>query len=127
MQPGNSEEVRRDQIAHGRTLSLAEGKRDGASRPHSGSKPFKKFTPKGHDAILAKLQETNQAVDFTIAGESFPGRIIGRDKFTITAQPLHREGLDSAWVDSSNSEPVTFYKHAIESFQPMKGVFVRPA
>ena len=82
--------------------------RNHPSAGFSNSTPAKKkHIPRGHDAILAQLQESRAKVRVTlVSGEEFVDCVIkGRDKFTIT--------LD--FVDTS-IPPVTVYKHAIESF-----------
>lgn len=131
MQGNSPEQIRDDQIAHGRsTLGVKEGYagrervgntefKHGYRGDNKGSpRPFKKHTPKGHDAILARLQETRAVVTFFVItpnSDSIEGRIVGRDKFTITVQPAHPNG-DGVYMDGGE-RPITVYKHAVESFQ----------
>lgn len=137
MQGNSPEEIRNDQIAHGRTtLGVKEGyagkERVGNTEFRHGyrgenkspSRPFKKHTPKGHDAILAKLQESRAVVRiFVITPDSdfIEGRVVGRDKFTITVQPTYID--DSNGYHDGEDRPITIYKHAIESFQD-RGVVI---
>lgn len=124
------EDIRKDQIAHARTtLGVKEGyeRRDHASHANGGkgqTRPFKKHTPKGHDAILAKLQESREVVSiYPLNSEEIRGRIIGRDKFTITIKPVTVE--DGGYRDGPHA-PITFYKHGIEGFQPFGAFVPRP-
>jgi sRNA-binding regulator protein Hfq len=62
---------------------------------------------KGHDAVLKALQDSGrQATIVTLAGEKFVGKIVGRDKYTITLLV----------VEGSNAIRRVFYKHALEQF-----------
>lgn len=68
--------------------------------------PAKKpFVAKGHDAYLKNMQDTGESMSLTLTsnGEEIVGRLVARDKFTITV--LQTTGIRR-----------TFYKHAVESF-----------
>lgn len=59
---------------------------------------------KGHDAVLKALQSDGREVVITLmSGDHVIGKVVGRDKFTITMQ-----------VDDGRR--MVIYKHAIESF-----------
>jgi len=61
---------------------------------------------KGHDAILKELQESGAQVQVIMShGESLFGKIVARDKFTVSL------------LLSTSDYPRVIYKHAIESFQ----------
>jgi RNA chaperone Hfq len=67
---------------------------------------------KGHDAVLRALQQGQHDVHVVLrsSGETLTGKIVGRDKFTIT---LKIDGIR-----------VVIYKHAIERFageEPVAG------
>lgn len=100
------EQVRQDQMREGqrRTLS-ATGNRD----VRKLAPPKKPFVAKGHDAILKNLQDTGDRASVTMIGDGteHAGKIVARDKFTITLL-LDEDGTRR-----------TFYKHAIESFGPI--------
>jgi sRNA-binding regulator protein Hfq len=102
------DQVRRDQTDYARrTLGVKEGYRSNGSsdRGPRGDKPARRVhVPKGHDAILADLQERQASVDFTIGDSAFKGRVIGRDKFTITVRTV-------------NGRARVVYKHAIDWFE----------
>lgn len=83
--------------AERRTLSV---------RPGNTSKPPRKpFVAKGHDAILKKVQDSGGNIGIMpMNGDRLiVGKLIARDKYTITMLTAGRE--------------ITFYKHAIESFE----------
>lgn len=63
-----------------------------------------KHIPKGHDAVLKALQDSGRTCTIVKAssGDKLVGKIVGRDKFTIT---LLVEGVRRV-----------VYKHAIEEF-----------
>lgn len=95
----NVEQVRQDQAREGqRRLSLPPG----AKRP-----PRKPFVAKGHDSFLKDIQDKEGYITITKTGDGseITGKLIARDKFTITIM-----------VDGTRR--VTIYKHAIESFEP---------
>lgn len=73
----------------------------------------KPFVAKGHDAILKGAQDAggNLRIVTMNDGQEHVGKMIARDKFTITIEISEITG------------PVrrTFYKHAIESFEPVAG------
>lgn len=103
----NPESIRADQEQQGRQMSRDDNVRTLRVPEHKRSTgtdaPRRKFVPKGHDAILAAAQEAKKPVLITtMAGETFHGVIVARDKFTIT---LH-----------TGEHGITFYKHAVESF-----------
>lgn len=95
------DQVRRDQQHEGkrRTLTLKD-----SSRPQK-----KPFVAKGHDAILKGVQDIGGFIlVLTMNGEApIRGKLIARDKFTIT-------------VELANGRRLTIYKHAIESFEPIQ-------
>lgn len=65
---------------------------------------------KGHDAVLHALQKDGRVIHITLmSGERLEGKIVGRDKFTITV--LSQMGI----ADTTLRRQVV-YKHAIESF-----------
>lgn len=84
-----------NEVQSGKTL----GVRPGFSQPKRG------FVPKGHDAVLKHLQESATPVEVYLTTTEVPvlGKIVARDRFTITLM------LDSGLRR-------TYYKHAIESF-----------
>jgi sRNA-binding regulator protein Hfq len=63
-----------------------------------------KIGPKGHDAVLKALQDSGRLCTIVKAssGDKVVGKIVGRDKFTIT---LLVDGVRRV-----------IYKHAIEEF-----------
>lgn len=65
----------------------------------------KPFVAKGHDAILKRAQDDRGHISIALMsdGSQIDGRLVARDKFTIT-------------VDVLGTGRVTVYKHAIESF-----------
>lgn len=77
-------------------------------------RPFK-AKPKGHDGYLADLQETGAIVTFSMMsdGSTVTGKIIARDKFTISIQEqIHKDG-----VPEFDKVPRVIYKHGIEQFK----------
>lgn len=73
------------------------------ARPAPVGGEQRKFVAKGHDAQLQDAQHNRLDTTLvTLAGDTFNGTVIKRDKFTITLR------LDSG-------EETIFYKHAIES------------
>lgn len=100
----NHEQVRHEQMqdAQRRTLHA----RPGFSRD---SKPARKpFVAKGHDAILKAQQDVGGRIIVTTMGDGTEhvGKLIARDKYTIT-------------ILTDGGASKTFYKHAIESFEPI--------
>lgn len=86
----------------GRTIHVRHGAEGNSNRTDPRSFD-KRPGVKGHDAVLKALQDGGrQATLVTLAGESFGGKIVGRDKFTITLL-----------VDSVR---LVFYKHGLERF-----------
>lgn len=72
--------------------------------PQQGQPPRKEAVAKGHDAVLRALQNDGRKITvFTITGKTFTGKVVGRDKFTITV--LDADGIRAV-----------IYKHAIELF-----------
>ncbi len=69
------------------------------------------LSTKGHDAILKSVQDNRGAVIITTIGDGTEhgGILIARDKYTITIK-----------TDSGGSK--TFYKHAVQSFEPIQKV-----
>lgn len=108
MDTAQFEQIRRDQAAEGRRrLTVRPGYSSGQGTP-SGTSARRPFTPKGHDAILKRLQDGRDDVEVILtSGSSLVGKVVARDKFTIT-------------VDESGT-PWTIYKHAIARFAPVKG------
>lgn len=86
-----------------RSLSLVGG---GGTRPPADGER-KRFVAKGHDAQLQDAQFSHREVRIvTVGGESAHGKIIRRDKFTITLEIT--QGTEAGAHE-------IFYKHAIES------------
>lgn len=75
-------------------------RRDSRQGGPGGQKP----TPKGHDAVLKALQDSGRECTIVLAssGNKVVGKIVGRDKFTIT---LLVSGVRRV-----------IYKHAVEEF-----------
>jgi sRNA-binding regulator protein Hfq len=70
------------------------------------------FVAKGHDAQLQDAQFSNREIRImTISGVETVGKIIRRDKFTITMEVTMGEDTGAHEI---------FYKHAIESVQIKK-------
>lgn len=86
--------------------------REGQRRVQGGAGQFKpnagKHIPKGHDAILKRLQDEKCLVEVLMLDRDDPivGVIVGRDKFTIT---VAYDGYEEC-----------IYKHAIASFKRKK-------
>lgn len=82
-----------------RTLTARPGWKPNAS----GARPF---VAKGHDAILKRMQDNGGRISVTAMGDGArtAGKMIARDKFTIT-------------LKTDEGREITFYKHAIESFE----------
>lgn len=81
-----------------------------AGRPVEGER--KRFVAKGHDAQLQDAQYQNTEIRLTtISGEIVFGRIVRRDKFTITLEITQ---------GSEQGAHEIFYKHGIESLQIKK-------
>lgn len=89
--------IRMDQVreGHQRTLSAKPG------YSATGKKPF---VAKGHDAILKRIQDNGGDIEIWCldSEESILGRLVARDKYTITVA-----------VQGGNT---TVYKHAIKRF-----------
>jgi RNA chaperone Hfq len=88
--------IRSEQVAEARrrTLTVQHGHTKKPSNPRA------RTSPKGHDAILAEVQQAKAAITVTLAsGAVESGIVTGRDKYTIT--------LDKNKV---------IYKHAIDKF-----------
>lgn len=84
--------------------------RPAAGRPAEGER--KRFVAKGHDAQLQDAQYQNAEIRVTtIGGDIAFGRIIRRDKFTITLEITQ---------GSEQGAHEIFYKHGIESLQIKK-------
>ena len=97
------EQVRRDQENEGKRRIQSETL--GVKRPSPTAK--KPFVAKGHDAILQSLQFSGERILVTLVGDGseVEGKLIARDKFTIT-------------VLTDDGRRRTLYKHAIEGFEP---------
>jgi sRNA-binding regulator protein Hfq len=110
----DNDRIRNDQNNYGRGTLGVSGKPFRPSgvpgKPDVSHRPPKRHTPKGHDAILAELQERRCQVTIFAGGEELTGRIVGRDKFTIVVEPR----------DVAQTEPpiksLVIYKHAIDWF-----------
>jgi sRNA-binding regulator protein Hfq len=119
--------IRNDQVDAGRQMAASElgtlhtkpgynrqTESRHPSRASSNSRPIhpkKPHTPKGHDAILAKLQQDKTPVEIgLISGVFVQGVIVGRDKFTITVD------LSDATEGFEGVDQATIYKSGIEYF-----------
>lgn len=72
-------------------------------KPKSSGGARKPATPKGHDAVLSGIQNSTETITLLfLDGETISGRLMARDKFTLTVE------------DGGNT--TTFYKHAIKGF-----------
>lgn len=91
----NHDQIRQDQNTEARRRLTVAGK--------------KPFVAKGHDAILKGVQDSKGNVIITTIGDGTEhfGMLIARDKYTITIK-----------LESGSTK--TFYKHAIESFEPVQ-------
>ena len=71
------------------------------------------FVAKGHDAILKRIQDNpNSGLSILAAsGEVYKGRLVARDKYTITIERID---------DSGNLIRHTVYKQSIESFSEVR-------
>lgn len=87
--------VRRDQERFARTEAGV-----GASGIRPRNTPGK-FVAKGHDRQLDEMKKANQEVTVIIAGDGLTGKIVTKDKWTIT-------------LDCGRGEHHLIYKHAIE-------------
>lgn len=100
------QDVRSEQEQEGKsrsgTLRVPAGRRGG-----SATTMRKPFVAKGHDAILKALQDAGAQIVVTPIGDgvSVTGVLVARDKYTIT-------------VKTASGRTVTYYKHALESFEP---------
>ena len=76
-----------------------------------GKKPF---IAKGHDSILKEAQDAKGLLRvITMSdGQDHVGKMVARDKFTITLEIEIDPG-----VEGTAKVRRTFYKHAIESFE----------
>ena len=109
------EQIRNDQRQEGRTRSTLtvrpgynHNRGNEGKGGHSAAK--KPFVAKGHDLILKNIQEDESAtIIVTLLGDGAEviGRLIARDKFTIT-------------VLTNDGRRRTIYKHAIEGFEPIE-------
>ena len=108
------EQIRNEQRAEGRnrsTLTVRQGynRGEGKSNGQHQQTAKKPFVAKGHDLILKNMQDDPKAkIKVTLAGDGAEvvGRLIARDKFTIT-------------VLTADGRRRTLYKHAIEGFEPV--------
>lgn len=84
-----------------RSIQEREGRKMAAGQ--KGGK--RAFVPKGHDAVLNRLQHTPgaQIELFLVSGKKLIGQVVARDRFTIT-------------VKKDDGRELTVYKHAIECF-----------
>lgn len=75
---------------------------------HGGNRTFKPATPKGHDAVLKAIQDSGREITITMqSGEKINGKVVARDKFTISVRVSDALGGYLTYV---------VYKHAMESF-----------
>lgn len=102
----NHEQIRQDQMS------------DAARRAGSNNRDVRRLSPakkqfvaKGHDAILKGVQDNRGRIAITTIGDGSEhiGTLIARDKYTIT-------------IKTNTGSTKTFYKHAIESFEPIQQV-----
>ena len=114
MEKGTVDKIREDQTRFGREANKT------STYQGNGGKSRKPFVPKGHDAILSRLQESKTVVALMlISGVGVNGVIVARDKFTITMNVsvlIDENGRRTAELNPSAT--MTFYKHGIESFAP---------
>lgn len=73
----------------------------------------KPFVAKGHDAILKAAQDSRNLIRIVTSGDgaTHVGRLVARDKFTITIE------VEFDTTVAPFSVRRTFYKHAIEYFE----------
>jgi RNA chaperone Hfq len=69
-----------------------------------GNQAPRKFSPKGHDRILQRLQDEKHDIIVNVAGQQRIGNITGKDKFTIT-------------LSCSDGVTRLIYKHAIDEIE----------
>lgn len=104
--PSNVSHLPRDP----RTLSLGGNVANLPHRPRPEGTlgtPHRKFIAKGHDAQLQDAQVNSLPTSITtMGGDCFKGRVVKRDKYTITLR--YDEGKFAG-------QDEIFYKHAIES------------
>lgn len=114
-----SEKIRQDQLDAGRrmtgTLSVPRrGESQTRREPYvpAVGQSQKRHVPKGHDRILDIAQKASDSLFVVVlaSGEQIAGRLVGRDKFTVTVQ-VH-SGIRK-----------TVFKHAIDLFyeEPKEG------
>jgi len=102
----NHEQVRQDQ------MNDAARRTGGNNRDVRRLSPAKKqFVAKGHDAILKSVQDNRGAIIITTKSGSAKRKGLG---VTLNSNASIEE------TDSGSSK--TFYKHAIESFEPIQKV-----
>lgn len=115
-------DIRAQQVEEGRRMTAAygEGQReaypnpvrrrislDNPIPPRFNKKPAAPKKPQGHEAFLKVLEASKAEVDLvTTAGETFTGIVKHSDKFTIS-------------LKLPNRGTIVFFKHAIESFEPL--------
>jgi sRNA-binding regulator protein Hfq len=75
--------------------------------PQRPFKPRKPFVAKGHDALLKGLQDSGADVTVCVNGDIIVGKIIARDKFTVT---LNDGGIDSVLIYKSAIETIRYRK-----------------
>jgi len=107
------QDYRNDQISVARRTNggaTNTGQTYSKPAPRLGSK--KPFVARGHDAILKEAQDAGSMLRIITMsdGASHYGKMVARDKFTITIEIT---------TDMGNGPVVTrtFYKHSIESFE----------
>ena len=100
----NQDQIRREQTNEGQRRSTLS-----TSGSRGASSQKKPFVAKGHDAILKGIQDTQGRIIIVTVGDGTEhiGSMVARDKYTITIQ-----------TDTGSRK--TFYKHAIESFEPIR-------
>lgn len=98
----NHDQIRQEQQREGqrRTLGVKPGFENRKRRP---------FVAKGHDAILKEVQDNEGYLTVTKAGDGseITGKLLARDKYTIT-------------LLTDAGRRITLYKHAVESFEPVE-------
>lgn len=73
---------------------------------NSASSFPRKPAPKGHDTVLGAIQNGGRSITVElISGEVVTGKLVGRDKYTVTVRPENTQNIRKV-----------IYKHAIESF-----------
>ena len=115
-----TERERQVQIKEARRLSMLDvattqpAKSSHYQAQNNSKQPFKKkFTPKGHDAILKDFQAKNTPVFIeSIGGDLIEGVVTASDRYTIS-------------IRDKDGNIETIYKHGIFSFGKQSAVEVK--